>query len=78
MLKFEFSCYCDWTEKNILFFQNLGFVSKIMISMIGCMWFVDWVEISGLSDNVGAGRDFMGVTIIEVLNAHFLFDKRSE
>lgn len=49
-----------------------------MISMIGCMWFVDWVEISGLSDNVGAGRDFMGVTIIEVLNAHFLFDKRSE
>ena len=40
-------------------FKMLKFVSKIMISMIGCMRFVDWVEIPGLSDKNGAGRDFM-------------------
>ena len=49
-----------------------------MISVIGCMRFVDWVVISGFSDNVGVSRDFVGVTINEVPNAHFLFDKRSE
>ena len=77
MLKFEFSCCYDWTKKHFLFL-TFGLVSKIMISVIGCMRFVDWVVIPGFSDNVGVSRDFVGVTINEVPNAHFLFDERSE
>lgn len=77
MLKFEFSCCHDWTKKALPVLA-FGMVSKIMISVIGCMRSVDWVVISGFSDNVGVSRDFVGVTINEVPNAHFLFDKRSE